>query len=78
MITVTHCDIVIYNKYILSLCPLFWHRAPKTLWNLLRDESKKESCYVHEVTLGTQLKMGAVARKTNSGVIGLELSVSLP
>ena len=26
-----YCDMVIYNKYILGLCPCFWHRAPKTL-----------------------------------------------
>ena len=22
---------VIYKKYVLGLCPCFWHRAPKTL-----------------------------------------------
>ena len=26
-----YCDTVIYKKYVLGLCPCFWHRAPKTL-----------------------------------------------
>lgn len=46
------CDTVIYKKKcVFSLCPLFWHRAPKALGTCLR--------YVNEVDFGKHLRVVA-------------------
>lgn len=60
---------MVYEKEcIFGLPPSFWHGAPKTLKNLF-------FCYVNEVTLRPNLRMGLAAIGVYHVIKGLEISV---
>ena len=62
-------DIMVYKKEcIFGLLPSFWHGVPKTLKNL-------SFCYVNEVALRPNLRMGLAAIGVYHVIKGLEHSV---